>query len=410
MVKSVYDWENGAELKPHSLVKHEILSEYLKEYVRVRCAYPQQETFRLVLVDGFSGAGKYNNALGSPLISLLVLSEVAKEINIRRKIEGFRNIKFTFVLVFNDLSGKAISLLKENITPLIAEVIQSNEDVNIVSHFYTGAFEANFNHIKRVISETKITNSIFNLDQYGHAGVAESLLRQVLSVTKSTEIFLTFGIRSLLTFLNPIQISQNLGKLDGVIFSEQISKADLNVNKKEWLAAAELIVFEQFKALANFVSPFSINGNGTWEYWLIHFANSYRARQVYNDILHKKKNSQIHVGRSGLQMMRYSTLDEANLYLFDVKSRESARECLLSDIPSFVRSFGEPLTVKDFFTSTYNETPAHSDDINNALIAVSDLDVITKNGGKRRKPGTIKETDIIKPSQQKTFFFMNNHL
>ncbi len=58
------------------------------------------------------------------------------------------------------------------------------------------------------------------------------------------------------------------------------------MSRKDWLGTAENIVFDAFRLCAPYVSPFSINNPGGWRYWLIHFANAYRARQVYNNILH----------------------------------------------------------------------------------------------------------------------------
>ena len=58
------------------------------------------------------------------------------------------------------------------------------------------------------------------------------------------------------------------------------------MTRNEWLGTAERTVFDAFRLCAPYVSPFSINNPDGWRYWLIHFANTYRARQVYNNILH----------------------------------------------------------------------------------------------------------------------------
>jgi len=105
MVKREYDWENGAKIGPHSKIKLEIIKEYIHEYVRVRCSLPQQERFRLSFVDGFSGAGTYDcGTQDSPLVVLQTLKAVSSEVNLRRKIDGFKPISFEFFMYFNDLS------------------------------------------------------------------------------------------------------------------------------------------------------------------------------------------------------------------------------------------------------------------------------------------------------------------
>jgi len=269
-------------------------------------------------------------------------------------------------------------------------------------NYFEGDFGNNLTSIAERVLASKVRNTIFNLDQYGHSDVSEQHLQAALSLTRSSEVFLTFSIKSFLAFISPSKRQNNR------VFDGQISEISLNKTKKEWLAAVERVVFEEFQSLANFVSPFSINNQGGWEYWLVHFANSYRARQVYNDILHRKKNSQAHVGRSGLQMLRYTSIEETSLYLFDGPSRQGAREELLTDVPRFISdcTSDASLSVGDFFDQTYNQTPAHSDDLNNALIKSPDIEVLTAAGGKRRKPQMIKRTDTIRLTPQRTFHFL----
>jgi three-Cys-motif partner protein len=59
MAVKPYAWTEGAPLDDHTRRKHKILSEYFFRYITVRCQIPQQRKFRLAVVDGFSGAGRY---------------------------------------------------------------------------------------------------------------------------------------------------------------------------------------------------------------------------------------------------------------------------------------------------------------------------------------------------------------
>lgn len=402
MVKREYDWQNGANIEPHSKVKLEIVQEYIQEYVRVRCSLPQQERFRLTYIDGFSGAGEYNcGTLGSPLVVLQSLLEVSAEINFRRKVDGFKAISFEFFLYFNDLSEFAIQELRKRVDRFLEERDESVSGASFHVSYFEGDFGVNLSNIVQQVRRSKVKNTIFNLDQYGHSDVTENQLRSALSLTRSAEVFLTFSIRSFLAFISPNR------RQGSRMFDGKISDISLHKSKKEWLAAVERVVFEEFQSLANFVSPFSINNPEGWEYWLVHFASSYRARQVYNDILHRKKNAQAHVGRSGLQMLRYSSIEETSLYLFDANSRSGAREALLADVPRYLTDFAPQttLSVADFFDQTYNQTPAHSDDLNNALIRSPDVEVLTSTGARRRKPQMIKRTDTLRLAPQRTFHF-----
>lgn len=179
------------------------------------------------------------------------------------------------------------------------------------------------------------------------------------------------------------------------------------MSKNSWLGAAERLVFEAFKLCAPFVSPFSINNPDGWRYWLIHFANYYRARQVYNNILHRNSSTQAHFGRSGLNMLSYDPAQDGGmLYLFDEPGREVAKTQLLEDIPRLISESGDAVAVGDFYESIYNITPAHADDVHAAIMGNPDLEVITSAGGERRKANTITVNDVLKLKTQRSFFPM----
>ena len=172
------------------------------------------------------------------------------------------------------------------------------------------------------------------------------------------------------------------------------------------MGEAEKIVYSHLKDCATYVSPFSINNPAGWQYWFMHFANVYRARQAYNDVLHKNALPQAHFGRSGLYMLSYDPKEEGELYLFNDDSRQSAKEYLYDDIPRLVAETGDALSMQEFYAAAYSETPAHSDDIHEMIIQNPDIEVITESGGKRRQANTIKPSDTLKLNDQKSMFFM----
>lgn len=63
MVEKRYEWADGAKLEEHSKRKHKILREYVFDYLTVRCKLPQQERFRLAIVDGFAGAAASSRSM-----------------------------------------------------------------------------------------------------------------------------------------------------------------------------------------------------------------------------------------------------------------------------------------------------------------------------------------------------------
>lgn len=410
MVKKIYDWVGGAALDDHTKKKHTILQEYFRKYLITRCKMPQREKFRLVVVDGFSGAGLYScGSYGSPLVFVDVLEKTLKSINIDRKEQGMRSIQVECLLVLNDFDKFAIEQLRKNITPLLVGVEEDNSYLHIEIEYFNDKFDDVYPKIKRRLESTRCSNVLFNLDQCGHSKVNINIIKNIMQSWKSAEIFLTFPIESILAFISPDE-EKNSVSLTPEIYKEVYALLETGakkINKESWLGEVERIVFEKLKGCAPFVSPFSINNPDGWGYWLMHFANSHRARQVYNDILHANSLTQAHFGRSGLSMLSYDPKFEGQLYLFDESSRISAKGELYDDIPRLIAASGDALVMEEFYKAAYNETPAHSDDIHEMIIENPDVEVITESGGgQRRKPNTIKATDVLKLKSQRSWFSM----
>jgi three-Cys-motif partner protein len=410
MTKKVYQWSGGATLDDHSKRKHEILREYFFEYLTVRCQLPQQEKFRVAVIDGFAGGGRYKcGAAGSPIIFIEELRKAVEHVNLTRATNGMKPFEIECLLILNDFSGEAINILRENVAPLAAEISQNVPRLHLKVEYMNLAFEVAYQQkIKTMLLKGRYSNLLFNLDQCGHSLVSYGTLTDIMRSSASVETFYTFAIDTLLAYLqksNPAALTAQTRHL-GVDLGNHSAFEGL-LSRNEWLGAAERVVFESFAPCASYVSPFSINNPDGWRYWLIHFANRTKARQVYNNILHDKASNQAHFGRSGLNMLSYDPrYDEGSLYLFDFDGRNAAQALLLDDIPRMVSDAGDVLPVSEFYASAYNATPAHSDDIHRAIIESPDIEVITPDGGERRKAHTITPSDILKLKAQKSFFPM----
>ena len=361
------------------------------------------------IVGGFAGGGRYDcGSGGSPIIFLEELKGATEAINLHRASRGFGEIEIECFLVFNDEDANAIEILTENIAPLVGEIKQSVPNLHLRVEYLNKEFEQAYQDIKSFLSRGRYRNVIFNLDQYGHSHVEYNTILDIMHSNPSTEVFYTFAIEALVTFLRksePGSLKRQLVKFG--ISREDLSNLEGAMSKYTWLGAAERLVFDSFRHCAPYVSPFSINNPNGWRYWLIHFANSYRARQVYNNILHNNSSAQAHFGRSGLNMLHYDPNHEGgSLYLFDEQGRDRARGQLLDDIPRLITDSGDLMEVADFYAGIYNMTPAHTDDVHSAILENSDLEVITPGGGKRRKANTIGVNDMLKRKAQASFFPM----
>ena len=67
---------------------------------------------------------------------------------------------------------------------------------------------------------------------------------------------------------------------------------------------------------------------------------------------------------------------------------------------------GEGIKMAKFWSEIYNQTPAHSDDINYAIFERADVEVLTPNGNPRRKWHTIDAKDFLRRKKQRLFYFM----
>jgi three-Cys-motif partner protein len=409
MVEKKYEWANGAILEDHSRRKHKILREYFFNYLTIRCQLPQQERFRLALIDGFSGGGRYScGTAGSPIIFIEELKHATEIVNSQRAAQALSAIEIECLLILNDASRDVVEILKNCVAPLHAEIKQNVPKLHLRVEYLNQTFEAAYPTIKQLLQQGRYRNALFNLDQCGHSHVERKTLLDIMRSYPSAEIFYTFAIEALISFLRksePTLIAAQLSYIE--LESTHLQGLEGAMNRSSWLGIAERIVFEAFRTCAPFVSPFSINNPEGWRYWLIHFANFYRARQVYNNILHNNSSMQAHFGRSGLNMLSFDpSHDDGALYLFDTSGREIAKSQLLEDIPRLISESGDVIGVGNFYESIYNVTPAHTDDVHTAIIDSPDIEVITSAGGERRKANTISVTDVLKLRNQRSFFPM----
>lgn len=409
MAEKRYEWLDGATLEEHSRRKHKILREYFHRYLVVRCQVPQATRFRLAIVDGFAGGGQYKcGAPGSPVIFLEELQKALEAVNLQRVSSGLGIIEIECLMILNDQSGEALEVLRGHLAPLLGGVTENCPSLHVRIEFLNSGFEAAFAGIRNLLAAGRYRNVLFNLDQCGHSHVDRQTLIEIMRTYPSVEIFYTFAIEALLAFLQksePIMLATQLRHLG--IGTNELAILNATMSKGSWLRTAERIVFEAYRSCAPYVSPFSINNPDGWRYWLIHFANVYRARQVYNNVLHDNSSMQAHYGRSGLNMLSYDPRhDDGSLYLFDVSGRQQAIGQLLEDIPRLVSESGDVLEVSEFYESIYNTTPAHADDVHQAIIDNPDIEVLTPGGGERRKANTIAAGDVLRLKNQKSFFPM----
>lgn len=410
MARKNYDWKERPALEPHTKAKHDILRAYFSAYLQTRCGLPQRERFRIVVVDGFAGGGLYRTGeYGSPIIFVECLKQASRSINAYRAANGMKPLEIECLMLTNDKERVAAQQLELNLAPHLASIKDECPHLKVDHESYSDGFQALYPRLKNRIQRAKCKNVFFNLDQCGYSLVSSGIIRDILSSWTSAEVLLTFSIDSALTFVSQDRSKSKVPLEPEIVARLEEAKKNQNqgmFSTNEWLGVAERAIFAHLKDCATYVSPFAIKNPTGWRYWLMHFANVPRARQVYNNVLHESETSQGHYGRAGLKMLEYDfDHDSPNLYLFSKDSREMARESLHEDIPRLISESGDVLSVSEFYATAYSETPAHSDDIHQCMIDSPEIEIITPDGGKRRSANGIRPDDTMKLTLQRSFLF-----
>jgi len=96
-----YNWDDGEipTIDVHSTKKHDVLREYLQQYIFIVGGKPfQRKSLVLNLIDGFAGGGlyKYNGGIhyGSPLIFLKATEEAAFKLSTLKPFALYANYFF----------------------------------------------------------------------------------------------------------------------------------------------------------------------------------------------------------------------------------------------------------------------------------------------------------------------------
>ncbi|MBC6437126.1 MAG: three-Cys-motif partner protein TcmP [Rhodobacteraceae bacterium] len=406
MVKKSYQWGGGATLGEHSRHKHKILGAYIRRYLQERCRNPHSRCFRLAVVDGFAGGGRYKDGSpGSPVIFAETLLDTIHAINFERTVGGMPKVEVECLMILNDTDPEATRQLPGAVAPCIAKSREADSAVTLRVEYTQGEFEGMVNAFHTLVAGGRYQNVIYNLDQCGHSHVNRTTIARLVKSVRSVEIFLTFAVEALISFLSQKEPERTRKQLEPLgLRPGALEFTNALVSRDEWLGTAERVVFEHFRATAPFVTPFAINNPDGWRYWFMHFACHHRARQVFNNVLHDNSSALAHFGRAGLHMLSYNPAHkDGSLYLFNSGARDAARQQLPDDIARLVSEGGDTIGISKFYSSVYPEPSAHSDDIHNAILNSPDLDVLTPKGNPRRRAHTISSKDTLYRKAQRSF-------
>lgn len=275
-----HDWQIGKDpplIRPHSLAKHRVLRAYLERYVSVLTANPRQEQFRVTLVDGFAGGGRYldcrskEDRPGSPLIMLKAMDQAAEDAQRKRSKPFHLDVQYIFVEKDPEALDYLCNVLNDSkYAQLVGDRIQLIE----------GEFASQVPEIVAFVKgRGRADRAIFLLDQFGYADVPLPTIRDILATLDNAEVILTFATDFLIDYLSENEQTQRILENIGISLpSRTIGTAK---EERNWRRTIQFALHREIpeKTGAKFYTPFFIrSADSHRDFWLIHLSGHFRAR------------------------------------------------------------------------------------------------------------------------------------
>ena len=420
-----YNWDPKGpppKIKQHSIAKHKILRSYLVKYIETLLSSGQrQDTFKLTLVDGFSGGGIYAHETtgelhqGSPLIMLQAVKEAEATINCKRTYP----VKFLVHYFFIEEDTAAHECLLAQLK-LNGYGKQLGETIFV----FKSAFVEQSAQIQEFIlrKSQRAARAIFLLDQYGFSKVPTGLASNLLRTLPGAEIIFTFAVDALITYLSDDPTSHtkisNIGLNDP--FNGRSIKDIKRTERRTWRAYIQSRLYQSLitECNARYFTPFFIRSTqGHGDYWLIHLSQHSRARDVMTRIHWQENNYFVHYGGAGLNMLNMigyvpeeddTFTKQSSLFCFDDEARDKSITSLHDDLADVIYSAESAVKFNDLFARTCNGTPADAGIYKETLFNLAsemDIAIIGENGHWRKSKKTIREDDYVMPHPNRRFIF-----
>jgi three-Cys-motif partner protein len=422
VTRSPYEWElNGQPpiIQHHSIAKHGIFRAYLVAYIQTLVSNPNRDEFRLVLVDGFAGGGIYRHedtraiVLGSPFIMLDATKEAEAAINADRR----KQVKLDIDYFFIERDRAAAECLRHVLTER-GYGARMHQDIFLLNSDFESNVDRLIEHVRGKMPRSP--RAIFLLDQYGYSEVPTERIAKIIQSLPGSEVILTFAVDALLNYFTERSgitksILQTVGIPD---ILRGRSFEDIKKTEKDWRLFVQACLYQELvqKCRAKYYTLFFIRSSqGHGDYWLIHFSQKARARDVMTRIHWQMNNHFAHYGGAGLDMFHalgyVSEYDDrragqTSLFQFDDIAKSLSTEQLVVQIASIIYSDPEGLPFAELFATTCNLSPASSDIYKDAIEILRshrEIEVIGASTGKRTN-ARVQDGDRIRVPDQRNLF------
>ncbi|HUZ97525.1 MAG TPA: three-Cys-motif partner protein TcmP, partial [Edaphobacter sp.] len=284
-------------------------------------------------------------------------------------------------------------------------------------------FESNadqlIEHVRRKMPRSQ--RAIFLLDQYGYSEVPTERIARIIQSLPGSEVILTFAIDALLTYFSErSEITRGLLQKMGI--PEVLrgrSFEDIKRSETDWRLMVQSCLYQELveRCQAKYYTLFFIRSDrGHGDYWLIHFSQNPRARDVMTRIHWQNNNHFIHYGGPGLDMFRalgyVSKNDDQvigyqhSLFEFDEDAKQASTDGLVAQIGPMIYADSDGMTFGELFATTCNLSPASADIYRDAIDILRghrEIEVISSSTSKATQ-ARIQDGDRIVISDQRNLF------
>lgn len=409
-----YPWIVGQpppKIEAHSVVKHDVLRQYLAQYVDVMCRNLTQERLQLVLVDGFAGGGLYLRDgvphEGSPLVMLSSMRD-ARAIQVDRRHKKLFRLDCKYFFVAKDAS--AASYLRGAIKMSGHDALLGS-DITIIESGFVDVVDRLIEQIRNTSPKMRC---LFLLDQCGWSDVPMATIQKIFKALPNAEIILNLAMDFLTNFLT----DDNVGSVRAMGLNPDMNFVNaFRDTGRPWKQIIQHTLRGQVRELSGarhdtpFFVPPAVGGRG---YWLIHLSQHAKARDVMAGIHWKYSNDRQvfeHFGRPGLNMLgydpRHDSEDQPALegFAFDQTARTSTRDALVAQLPAKIKAYPNGVTRAILFDALASDTPADGAIFNDALRDLRDhrdIDIVVD--GKATDAKEFRNDAILRQSVKPTLF------
>ena len=275
-----------------------------RAYLKVVCQQQRMPEFKIALVDGFAGGGKYEGGEeGSPLVLLQAVDEAEYRINCLRNPTTQVDIRANHYFVEKN---------KDNYMYLRESIKKSEYKSRLDENLFL--FEGEFRqHLAKIVGHIKGVapkgggGAIFFLDQKGYTDVSIQDIQYIRNHLPQSEVIVTIGIGWLIDFIGDEEKLRSTTSNIGI--SQYLDTNEIVEIKKErsteWRSIVESRFSVAFKKATgySFFVPFFIEPQYSHRgYWLLHLSSNVRAHNVMMQVIWEKGNYMKHYGEAGIDI------------------------------------------------------------------------------------------------------------